>query len=375
MATQFYDVFSNLKLNQDLGQLFSDVEIVRVGRVQSKELLRIYIFSRRLITKDRILEVEKEIKQQYFPDKGIKIKLMEKFQLSGQYTPENLVSVYWDSILTEFKDYSMLEYDMLKTSKIHFPEESVIEFSLKDTLIARQREEELYEILEKIFCGRCGMSVRLNFTYYQETENKFQKNAEILIKNRVSSIVKQTGIGRHREYTESITQAQEPEKKPEAEKPEKRPVPAKNDGKTGGFSGKKPDEGKRKEFRDRGFFKRSDNPDVIYGRDFEEETIPVDQILGEMGEVCIRGQIMSFESREIRNEKTILMFSVSDFTDTIMVKMFFKNEHLPEILPHLKTGNFIKLKGVTAIDKYDSDLTIASVSGIKKIPDFTTGPG
>ncbi|MCU6761369.1 DNA polymerase III polC-type [uncultured Roseburia sp.] len=373
MATQFYDVFSNLKLNQDLGELFSDVEILRVGRVQSKELLRIYIFSRRLITKDRILEVEKEIKQQYFPEKGLKIKLMEKFQLSGQYTPQNLVSVYWESILTEFKNYSMLEYDMLKTSKVHFPEESVIEFSLKDTLIARQREDELYEILEKIFCGRCGMSVKLNFTYYQETENKFRKNAEILIKNRVASIVKQTGIGGHQDGSESIAPVQASEKQPDVKPAAKSLKTEKNDGKSGAFSGKKAEEGKRKDFRDRGFFKRSDNPDVIYGRDFEEETIPVDQILGEMGEVCIRGQIMSFESREIRNEKTILMFSVSDFTDTIMVKMFFKNEHLPEIVPHLKTGNFIKLKGVTAIDKYDSDLTIASVSGIKKIPDFTTG--
>ena len=35
-------------------------------------------------------------------------------------------------------------------------------------------------------------------------------------------------------------------------------------------------------------------------------------------------------------------------------------------------GKFIKVKGVVTVDKYDSDLSITSIAGIKKIPDFTT---
>ena len=37
-------------------------------------------------------------------------------------------------------------------------------------------------------------------------------------------------------------------------------------------------------------------------------------------------------AREIRNEKTILMFAVTDETDTITVKMFAQNEQLPDLL-------------------------------------------
>ena len=66
--------------------------------------------------------------------------------------------------------------------------------------------------------------------------------------------------------------------------------------------------GGNRDFRERWSFKKSDNPDVIYGRDFEEEAIRIDQIMGEMGEVVIRGQILSMEERPIRGEKTILMF-------------------------------------------------------------------
>ena len=90
-----------------------------------------------------------------------------------------------------------------------------------------------------------------------------------------------------------------------------------------------------------------------------------------MGEITFHGKIISFETREIRNEKTIIIFSVTDFTDTITVKMFARNDQLPEILGELKKGAFVKIKGVTTIDKFDGELTIGSISGIKKIGDFT----
>lgn len=95
-------------------------------------------------------------------------------------------------------------------------------------------------------------------------------------------------------------------------------------------------------------------------------------MVGEMGEITIRGKILKLETREIRNEKTIVMFAITDFTDTIMVKMFTRNEQLPEILAGIKKGAFLKIKGVTTIDKFDGELTIGSVVGIRKISDFTT---
>ena len=89
-----------------------------------------------------------------------------------------------------------------------------------------------------------------------------------------------------------------------------------------------------------------------------------------MGEITFRGQIRDVETREIRNEKTIIMFPVTDFTDTIMVKMFVRNDQLADVLGAVKKGTFVKLKGVTTIDRFDGELIISSVFGIKKISDF-----
>ena len=111
---------------------------------------------------------------------------------------------------------------------------------------------------------------------------------------------------------------------------------------------------------------------MVFGRDFEDGAIPIEQIVGEMGEIVVRGKVLSLETREIRNEKTIIIFSITDFTDTIMVKMFSRNEYVKDITAEVKKGAFFKIKGVTTIDRFDGELTIGSVNGIKKIPDFTS---
>ena len=54
--------------------------------------------------------------------------------------------------------------------------------------------------------------------------------------------------------------------------------------------------------------------------------------------MILRGQILELEARELRNEKTILIFSITDFTDTIGVKLFLKNEQAQEVLGQIKKG-------------------------------------
>ena len=44
--------------------------------------------------------------------------------------------------------------------------------------------------------------------------------------------------------------------------------------------------------------------------------------------------------------------SVTDFTDTITVKMFLHNEQVPDAMQNIKKGAFIKIKGVTIVDKF-----------------------
>ena len=89
-------------------------------------------------------------------------------------------------------------------------------------------------------------------------------------------------------------------------------------------------------------------------------------------EVTVKGKIIREDSREIKNERTILMFDITDYTDTMTFKMFVHSDQVKEVKADLKMGAFVKLKGIAAIDAFDKELTIGSVIGIKKIADFTT---
>ena len=138
-------------------------------------------------------------------------------------------------------------------------------------------------------------------------------------------------------------------------------------------NGRSPKENKKAEFSGKSKkYTYSTDPDLIYGRDFEGDAIPLESITGEVGEVIIRGKVLDVETRDIRNQKTILSFPITDFTDTIVVKIFLVTERVPEITQSVKKGAFLKLRGVTTIDRYDRELTIGSVSGMRVIPDFTT---
>lgn len=59
---------------------------------------------------------------------------------------------------------------------------------------------------------------------------------------------------------------------------------------------------------------RSDNPDVVYGRDFEfDEETKIAELFDDSGEVVIKGQIFNMDERETRKGKIIVSLSVTDF--------------------------------------------------------------
>ena len=85
-----------------------------------------------------------------------------------------------------------------------------------------------------------------------------------------------------------------------------------------------------------------------------------------MGEVAVHGKIITFENRELRTGNFMVIFDVTDYSDTITVKMFTKKERIDEVLEAVKIGSNILIKGVSNIDKFDGELVLSSVAGIKK---------
>ncbi len=354
-----------MKVNKELEEWLELVRVTRVACNGAKTRLRVYISSDRWIHKKHILALEDQIERQCFAGLGMSVTVVERFHLSVQYTPENFLEAYHSSMELELRNYNMLECNLFKRAKITFPEADEMKLALPDSVITRDRGHILVEYIQKVFCERCGMNLKVELSFEEAEESRYRKNAALQISQEVDNVLKKARISRESKKTEEEKGGERAAagEKSSGEKKEKAAgaVPA---------PGQKPRGGQQGEFR--GGFRRDPNPDVLYGRDFEGDAIPLENITEVMGEVIIRGQVMDVEAREIRGDKTILIFPVTDFTDTIVIKMFLRNEQLPEIKEFLKKGAFLKICGTTTIDRFDSEVTVGSIRGIKRIPDFTT---
>ncbi len=363
MGKLFFDVFPTLKVNKEYENLFREVEVMKVTTTSLRDFIRVHICSTHLIAKRSVCKMEEMIREQLFGHTQIQVEVVETYQLSELYTPENLLREYRDSILYELQRQSMLEYNMFQNAVCTFEDTQTLCIEMTDSIVAEGKKDAIVGTIDRIFNERCQVPTKIKVLYREPQESKNKKHGEIRIQQEVDAILEQNAslheekIAQKKEKTEGV------KKKESVPKQEKAPAESKKK------------EFPKRQFQKKEFYrspKRSDNPDVLYGRDFEDEAIPLSDVVGEMGEITIRGKILKLETREIRNEKTIVMFAITDFTDTIMVKMFTRNEQLPEILTGIKKGAFLKIKGVTTIDKFDGELTIGSVVGIRKISDFTT---
>ncbi|HJA82129.1 MAG TPA: PolC-type DNA polymerase III [Candidatus Mediterraneibacter intestinipullorum] len=360
----FFHVFPTLKAEEGLQILFADAEVRKITTNSRRDFLHVYIFSRHLIQKQQIRRMESLIKEQLFAKTAVSVQIIEEYALSGQYTPEALMTEYRESILLELKEISVLASGMFAQAAIHYEEGNVICLELLDSIVSEGRKEEILKFLEKMFAERFHMEADIRITYRQPDGIGTREYDEQRVQQEINAIFERRAKQRGEEAPAEPGEASQ-----SAEA-------------AGGVSGKTTSgsaEKGRKSFGKGGFKKKDfyrpvktgDDPNLIYGRNFDDEPITLDQVVAEMGEITFHGKIINFDTREIRNEKTIIIFAVTDFTDTITVKMFAHNDQLTAILGELKKGAFVKIKGVTTIDKFDGELTIGSVTGIKKIGDFT----
>ncbi|MBP5225497.1 MAG: PHP domain-containing protein, partial [Lachnospiraceae bacterium] len=112
----------------------------------------------------------------------------------------------------------------------------------------------------------------------------------------------------------------------------------------------------------------SDDPNLIYGRPFDDEIRPLSSYgANDEGTVAVKGRIFGQEVREMRNgERSIISFAVTDGTDSIMVKLFVSNDDAEELAGRLKDGEWIRMKGLAQYDSFDKEVSVRHVQGILK---------
>ncbi len=364
MAKSFYEVFPTIRVKGELHDLFADVQVTRVAFNKDHTRLRVYLDSGHLIPKKHIYEMETLLTGEVCGGTGVQAVLIEHFVLSALYNPEMLMREYKDSLVIEMWKNSPILGSFFKEASFAYPEENKVEVHLENSGFSRDGGVKIHSILEQVFRERCGMDCSVSMVY------------DLPVRHHARAVLDEPAPAAGPQASTQLPADKTAEKTENAEKAEDKLSPmdrlqASADRASLKGAGKQAKKGAAENKAIRSFI-RSNRPEVICGREFDDDAMPISDIIGEMGEVTIRGKIMANERRDIRNEKSILKFTLTDFTDSIIVKIFAPTMYADQTMNRLAPGNFVKVKGFTKEDTFEHEITVSSPSGIMEIPSFET---
>ena len=333
----FFSVFPDLKVSDDVRSLFEDANIREITLKKKENMLKISFQCDHLISRVDTWRMERTIREQLFSKRFVKIRFQESYHLSEQYNLKYLMEHYMKSFLFELKGKGEVIFNVVRKGDYRI-EDDVITFYFEDTFVNRNKAPEIKEFFEVILKERFSIDAKVGFDFSKTIDRSLKMESDYRLQQEIHTIV---------EHADIVEKEQKEEKK-----------------------ARKKAAATKKEHTFKKKPKYSDDPTLLYGRNCDGELMEIKDIYDEIGEVVIHGQITFLETREIRNEKIIIIFHITDFTDTISCKVFVRNEQLPDILDGLKKGGFYRIKAVAMYDKFDHEISLGSVAGIKAITDF-----
>ena len=350
---RFFDVFPTLELKDSEREQFEDTDIERICATRRHDCIRVYVRSRRLIDKESVRRTEAQIKRQFFADDEARVRICERFTLSAQYTPQNLLEEYRDSILRELSDYDPLEYTIVKEGEFTFPERDKVVLRITDNLVSRTRAQDICRVLDKLINVRCGLSAEVSIDFLPPAPvSRAEAEAPVMYVERTAA------DGEGSSDTET-THAQPADSR-------------KND--TAAMARARQERGRghlragRNDKSDRQ--RHQTEPGAIYGSKIRDEAMPIAGLDEVMGVATVRGRVRNTDSRVFESGTGMFTFDLYDGTESVTVKLFAEPDVLDELKGKIKDGSCVKVKGTVTPDKFDQEPTISRVVGVVEIPDY-----
>ena len=355
-AKLFFEVFPELNMDKELSSLFEDTMIEKVVMKQAERQLIISLLSKHLISRPKIVQVEDIICGHLFRGRGYKVIIDDRYELSSQYNTRTLTEVYKDSILYDVEKISHVGYRLLKRAEWYYSDD-IITLAMEDSKLSKSHSIGIKKYLEETYKKRFGMDIKVGFDYTESDKEMLRRANEQKMKLEIEAILSNV----HEDADLTLDGKSVDKKKLVGEG--KKDAPAEKKAPAQDEKPKETFAARRKKYT-------SNDPDVFYGRDCEGELVKISTLVDGIGEVCIHGQLIKMEEKVLRNGKTLFICNITDFEDTIEFKIFASEDDVPVYKDELKEGSFYRLKGVPLYDTFSKELNIASVRGIKHIPDF-----
>ncbi len=341
MTKKFTEAFPKLEISEEVRDLTDMMYVERITMNQSRTRLRVYISSDSWVKKKVIYYLEEAIAGQTFRKMDTEVKIVERFRLSRQYTPRNFYHHYRSSMLLELGQVMPLCHQVFKKAVVDFPDERTVTVEIADNFLASEMREHIYDYLEKVFCERAGFrDLDIQVTIAEKKAGSFFAADEERIGTRVREVVRRT-VARAEKQEETAAQ---PQKLPNAAD---------------------------KKFRQQKAFISNDK-DVVYGKgEFRDPPQPIVELGEDPHVVTFRGEVFGTEERELKNGKIIFNVSMTDYTDSIRMKLWIDSqEEAPRFRETFTKGACFMVKGMMSFDTFEKEVMVRNVFEVKRIGAF-----
>ena len=122
----------------------------------------------------------------------------------------------------------------------------------------------------------------------------------------------------------------------------------------------------------------AESAEIIKGRAIREKPVNICDAMKMLGEkLTVVGDVFASEIKELRNEKCVATFDITDYSGSLMVKIFGTVKEIEEMkLSSIKNGATFLVSGKIDYDQYARDIVISanSLIKVKRIPKMDNYP-
>jgi DNA polymerase-3 subunit alpha (Gram-positive type) len=88
------------------------------------------------------------------------------------------------------------------------------------------------------------------------------------------------------------------------------------------------------------------------GYDIKEQPVPIQNVTDEEKKITIQGTVFGLDVKELRNGMTLFTFNLTDFTDSLAMKVFGKNKEDVKKLKRMSNGQWLIARGKVEYDRF-----------------------
>lgn len=99
---------------------------------------------------------------------------------------------------------------------------------------------------------------------------------------------------------------------------------------------------------------------IMVGYEIKDDAIPIHEIQEEERRIVIQGTVFNKELRELKSGRHLLTFHLTDYTDSLTVKIFSRDKEDAKVLEAISDGMWLKVRGSVQHDTFARELVMTA---------------